>query len=117
MDGMVVISHQLKVVVILTLPFLFFLPVAFTAIKTYWYHLLLLGLVTTALGHTFFVMSLRHFSASTVSILSNFTPVVGIILGIFFLRENPSGNILLGGALILITALLEVWMGMKNESD
>lgn len=114
-DGMVVISHQLKVVSILTFPFLFFVPVSFTTITSNWYYLLFLGLVTTALGHTFYVKSLRHFSAATVSILSNFTPVVGIVLGIIFLQENPSGNILLGGSLILFTALLEVWMGMKNE--
>lgn len=116
-DGMVVISHQLKVVAILTLPFLFFVPFTFIEIKSYWYYLLFLGLVTTALGHTFFVKSLRHFSASTVSIMSNFTPVVGIMLGIIFLQENPSVNILLGGSLILITALLEVWMSMKNVSN
>lgn len=113
-DGMVVISYQLKVVAILTLPFLFIVPFSLTEIKLYWYYLLFLGLVTTALGHTFFVKSLRHFSASTVSIMSNFTPVVGVVLGIIFLQENPSVDILLGGSLILITAILEVWMRMKN---
>ena len=113
-DGLVVILHQLLVVVILTTPFLFFQQVSFTTLKTEWYYLLFLGVVTTAMGHTFFVKSLNHFSVSTVSILSNFTPVVGILLGIAFLNETPSGNILLGGSLILITALLEVWLSRSQ---
>lgn len=113
-DGLVVILHQLLVVVILTIPFLFFQQVSFTTLKTEWYYLLFLGVVTTAMGHTFFVKSLNHFSVSTVSILSNFTPVVGILLGMAFLNETPSGNILLGGSLILITALLEVWLSRSQ---
>ncbi|MBK7290820.1 MAG: EamA family transporter [Chitinophagaceae bacterium] len=113
-DGLVVILHQLLVVVILTIPFLFFQQVSFVTLKTEWYYLLFLGVVTTAMGHTFFVKSLNHFSVSTVSILSNFTPVVGILLGIAFLNETPSGNILLGGSLILITALLEVWLSRSQ---
>lgn len=116
-DGLVVILHQLLVVVILTMPFLFFQQVSFTALKTEWYYLLFLGVVTTAMGHTFFVKSLNHFSVSTVSILSNFTPVVGILLGIVFLNETPSGNIILGGALILITALLEVWLSRRKPNS
>ncbi|MEO5947901.1 MAG: EamA family transporter [Chitinophagaceae bacterium] len=116
-DGLVVILHQLLVVVILTTPFLFFQPVSITSLKTEWYYLIFLGVVTTAMGHTFFVKSLNHFSVSTVSILSNFTPVVGILLGIFFLNENPSGNILLGGSLILLTALLEVWLSRRKPNN
>lgn len=116
-DGLVVILHQLLVVVILTLPFLFFQPVSITTLKTEWFYLLFLGVVTTALGHSFFVKSLKYFSVSTVSILSNFTPVVGIILGIVFLNETPSGNIILGGALILLTALLEVWLSRRKPNN
>ncbi|MBP9102788.1 MAG: EamA family transporter [Chitinophagaceae bacterium] len=113
-DGLVVILHQLLVVVILTIPFLFFQQVSFVTLRIEWYYLLFLGVVTTAMGHTFFVKSLNHFSVSTVSILSNFTPVVGILLGMAFLNETPSGNILLGGSLILITALLEVWLSRSQ---
>lgn len=116
-DGLVVILHQLLVVVILTTPFLFFQQVSFTTLKTEWYYLLFLGIVTTAMGHTFFVKSLNYFSVSTVSILSNFTPVVGILLGIAFLNETPSGNILLGGSLILITAILEVWLSRRKPNN
>ncbi len=112
-DGLVVMCQQLFVVALLTLPFLFFKPVTIFELKAFWYYLLILGVVTTAIGHSFFVKSLRHFSASTVGIISNLTPVVGIILGIFFLYENLSQNILIGGSLILFTALLEVWMSIR----
>lgn len=113
--GIVVITHQLIVVVLLSLPLLLFFPVSVSDLRTDWYYLLFLGVVTTAMGHSFFVKSLQHFSVSTVSILSNFTPVVGILLGIIFLNEKPSENIMIGGSLILITALIEVRLGMKKK--
>jgi len=114
-DEIVVITHQLAVVAILTLPLLFFIPLNKEVILSNWYYLLFLGIFTTAIGHTLFIKSLRHFSVSTVSILSNFTPVVGISLGILFLHEKPSPNILMGGSLILLTALIEVWLGLRRK--
>lgn len=114
-NGLVVMCQQLLVVVVLTLPFFFFKAISIFEIKEFWYYLLFLGVITTAMGHSFFVKSLRHFSASTVGIISNFTPVVGIILGIIFLQESLSQNIVIGGSLILFTALLEVWIGIRKK--
>jgi len=113
-NGLVVIHRQLAVVVLITLPFFYFTPVTADKAGQYAIPLLFLGIVTTAMGHSFFVKSLQFFSASTVSILSNFTPVVGIMLGIIFLQENPTGNILLGGILIMIAAVVEIGQGYRR---
>jgi drug/metabolite transporter (DMT)-like permease len=116
-NSFVIISVQLAVVTACTLPFLFFLPLSIADVKFHWYYLLFLGVVTTALGHNFFIKSLAYFSVSTVSILSNFTPVVGILLGILLLDEKLTGNILAGGSLILVTAVLEVWLGKRKKMN
>jgi len=113
--GLVVVSHQLLIVGMVTLPFALIAPPSFLQIKESAYYLLFLALVTTAIGHTFFLKSLQHFSASTVSILSNFTPLVGIVLGMLFLQENPAGNVILGGLLILCSAFLEVWLSRRKK--
>lgn len=108
LNGLVVVSWQLLVVIGITLPFFLFVPDQSENIQSYAVPLLFLGVVTTAMGHSFFVKSLQFFSATTVSILSNFTPVIGIVAGIFLLHEKPSKNILIGGGLILVSALIEV---------
>lgn len=114
-NGLVIMSHQLAVVAILTFPLLFFVPFTISELIYHWYYLLFLGIVTTAMGHSFFIKSLHFFSVSTVSILSNFTPVVGILLSVILLHEKLTVNIITGGSLILITALLEVWLGNKKK--
>ncbi|MDH5607895.1 MAG: DMT family transporter, partial [Cyclobacteriaceae bacterium] len=80
-----------------------------------WKPLLLLGVFTTAVGHTLFVGSFRYFSITTVSLLSNLTPVFGILIGIFFLGEIPQSNILMGGALIMGTTLAEGYRSVKKS--
>ncbi len=69
--------------------------------------LLLLGLLTTAGGHTLFVMSLKHFTVTTVSILSCLSPLFGVLLGYWFLDETPEGNVLIGGGIILVSVVIE----------
>lgn len=116
-NGLVLISHQLAVAVLVTLPFLFFVPYSWPVINNDWYYLLFLGFITTAMGHTFYVKSLKNFTVSTVSLLSNFTPVVGIILGTLFLKENLTIDILFGGTLIILTAVAEVWLSQRQRTS
>ena len=114
-NGLVVIHRQLAVVILVTIPFLFFSSITMESVQTFSVPILLLGVFTTAMGHSFFVKSLQFFSASTVSILSNFTPVVGILLGIIFLNEHPTGNTLLGGLMIMLSAVIEIWLEQKRK--
>ena len=76
--------------------------------------LIALGVITTAIGHTIFVNSLKHFTVSAASIISSFQPVLGIAIAALFLDEIPTWKTVVGGLLILLTVLLENVKTYKN---
>lgn len=76
--------------------------------------LIMLALLTTVLGHSLFVRSFGYFSATTVSLVSNITPLFGILLAWVFIGEIPTGNVILGGGLILGTILGEGYFFTKK---
>ena len=69
--------------------------------------LIFLGLITTAVGHTLFLNSFKHFTVSAASIMSGIQPVFGIILALIFLHEFPAPRSIIGGVLILSTVIIE----------
>ena len=69
--------------------------------------LLLLALLTTAIGHSLMVHSLKFFTASAATIISSVQPIFGIVLAFLFLGETPNLNTYIGGALILSTVVIE----------
>jgi drug/metabolite transporter (DMT)-like permease len=69
--------------------------------------ILLLGILTTAVGHTLFLNSFKNFSIGTVSIMSSIQPIYGILFGIVFLSEIPSFRSIIGGLLIFMTVFIE----------
>lgn len=79
-------------------------------------YLVFLGLITTSVGHTLFLNSFRSFSISAVSILGSMQPIFGIIIAIIFLHEMPSGRNMIGGALILLTVLIESQQSAKKSA-
>ena len=86
----------------------------------FWYtitisiYVVLLALITTAIGHTMFVKSLKHFTASTATIISSTQPIFGIIIAYFFLSEIPTWNTFWGGLLILSTVVIESVRSKKS---
>jgi drug/metabolite transporter (DMT)-like permease len=68
---------------------------------------IVLALVTTAIGHTMFVHSLKYFKVSTASIIGSTQPVFGIIIAFIFLNEVPTWNTFIGGSLIISTVVIE----------
>ena len=86
------------------------------AIIVDWWKLLTLGLFTTAIGHTLFVVSFKNFSITVISILSTLTPLIGIGLGFLFLEEIPKGNVWIGGFLISIAVLVESIKSAKRKA-
>jgi drug/metabolite transporter (DMT)-like permease len=104
-DGSVLMLYQMGVTLIILLPALSYFEVDSYIDKLP--YLLILGVVTTAVGHTLFLTSFKKFSVSTVSIMSGIQPIYGIILGIIFLSEIPSFRSILGGVLIILTVLIE----------
>lgn len=104
-NGSIQMIYQLGVIVVLLLPVLWIYPN--TDLNSQWPYLLLLGAITTALGHTLFLSSFAHFSISTASIMSSIQPLFGVLLGALFLSEIPDLKSILGGVLILTTVVLE----------
>ncbi|QWX85696.1 DMT family transporter [Cellulophaga sp. HaHaR_3_176] len=104
-DGSVLMCYQLGVVGVMLSPFYF--SVALDAVIDQWQGIAALALITTAIGHTLFLNSFKHFSITTVSILSSVQPIFGIIIGAFFLSEIPNLNTIIGGVLILSSVVIE----------
>ena len=69
--------------------------------------ILLLGLVSTAIGHNLFVNSLRHFTTSTASIITSLQPIIAIFYAYLFLNEIPSSGVYIGGSIIVLAVVVE----------
>ena len=104
--------YQLFILTIVLLPVLLFMDTS--GITTQFPYVIVLALVTTAIGHTMLVRSLKHFKASTASIISSAQPVFGIIIAYFFLNEIPTWNTFIGGLLILSTVFFESLRSSKT---
>jgi drug/metabolite transporter (DMT)-like permease len=104
-NGSMLMMYQLLILTIVLAPFLYLMDTS--GISTQFPYVLLLAIVTTAIGHTMFVHSLKHFTSSTASIMTSALPVYGIIIAYFFLDEIPSKNVFIGGFLIISTVLIE----------
>lgn len=111
-NGTMLMFYQLIIVSIVLLPTLYFMDTS--AIQTQFPYVILLALLTTAIGHTLFIKSLRYFSVSTASIISSMQPIYAIILAYFFLKEIPTLNTFFGGLLILSTVIIE---SIRSKKD
>lgn len=104
-NGVVLMFYQTIIITICLFPTLFFMDIS--GVKTQLPYILLLALITTAIGHSLMVYSLQFFSASTTSIISSVQPIFGIVLAFLFLTEIPNINTYIGGGLILATVVIE----------
>ncbi|MEN3323260.1 DMT family transporter [Mariniflexile soesokkakense] len=104
-NGTSIMLYQVMILSIVLMPTLFYLDTS--GIKTQFPFVIMLALITTAIGHTMLVNSLKHFSVSTASIINSTQPIFGIIIAFFFLNEIPTLNTFLGGSLILATVIIE----------
>ncbi|WP_240042715.1 DMT family transporter [Maribacter aurantiacus] len=112
-QGTTLMVYQTGTIAILMLPALFF--TAPKEILGQWEGLLALGVLTTAIGHSLFLMTFKHFSITTVSILSSVQPIYGILIGALFLNEIPKATTLFGGALILSSVVIEGFRASKKQ--
>lgn len=113
-NGTVLMLHQTITLSIILLPAMFLMDSS--NLKTQFPYVILLALVTTAIGHSLFIHTLRYFSVSTASIINSVQPIFGIIIAFFFLNEIPTLNTFFGGALILATAIIESVRSKKISS-
>jgi drug/metabolite transporter (DMT)-like permease len=72
-----------------------------------WGTIVLLAICFTALPHAMLAQSLRDLSAKTVSLMCCMQPLYATILAAWLLSETPSVQTMIGGSLILLTALFE----------
>lgn len=114
LNGSVIMLWQVAVSVIVIAPLLLFSP-ALPSVEAIPY-LLSLALVTTAVGHTLFLLSFRYFSVSSASLLSCIQPIYGILLGMLFFHEIPELTSVLGGALILAAVVVEALKAIRGKS-
>jgi drug/metabolite transporter (DMT)-like permease len=104
-NGSMLMLHQMIIVSVLLIPVLFFSD--FSNFESQLPLLVIVALLTTAIGHTMMVHSLKHFSVATASIISSVQPIFGIIIAFLFVNEIPSFNTFIGGSLILLTVVIE----------
>lgn len=105
-NGSMLMAYQTGIVGFVLAPAFFVYQVG-GVITEQWPALVALALFTTAIGHTLFINCFKHFSITTVSIISSIQPVFGIIIGMIFLSEIPSWTTVIGGVLILSSVVIE----------
>ena len=106
-----VMFYQMMIITVLLWPVI--INVDFPDLNQ-WTNIIILALLTTAIGHTLFVNSFKHFNISTVSIISSMSPIYGILFGMLFLQEIPALTTVFGGALILTTVVIESFRSNKK---
>ncbi|MEQ8582148.1 MAG: DMT family transporter [Marinoscillum sp.] len=106
-SGITLMFYQLLFITLLIWPGLFLFEFEPAQVSINWEALLILGLFTTAAGHTLLVLSFKHFTVSTVSVISALTPLLGTFLGYLVLHEIPAGRTYIGGSLIFLTVVAE----------
>ncbi|MBQ4914955.1 DMT family transporter [Maribacter sp. MMG018] len=113
-QGSTLMVYQTAIIGIILIPVLF--TADFEDVIGHWPGLLTLAVVTTAAGHTLFLMTFKNFSITTVSILSSVQPVYGILIGVFFLKEIPGLATIFGGILILSSVVIESFRSSKKKT-
>lgn len=114
-DSSLLMFYQLGIAMVILLPVLFIYQDE--RITPQLPYLVFLGLVTTAIGHTLFINSFKHFSVSTASIMASTQPIYGIIVAMIFLNEIPTGRSIIGGGLILLTVIIESLRYVKKSNN
>ena len=98
--------HQVVAIAVFGLAFIDFQAVANLTVET-WGLFIILGVISTAGGHTLVVLSLKTLPAKTVAMISCAQPVVTVSLAWIFLDEKPELLVIIGGAIILSVAVYE----------
>lgn len=76
--------------------------------------LVLLGVVFTALAHSFFIRGLLHVKAQLASVIASLEPVYGIVLAMVLLKEIPTVRECIGGCIIVGAIVFATRFGGKK---
>jgi drug/metabolite transporter (DMT)-like permease len=80
-----------------------------------WIYLALLSLVSTVIAFSALMAGLRVLGSVRTSIVSTIEPFFTMMLGVVFLSEPMTGNIIAGGVLIAAAVLLLQWTERNRE--
>ena len=98
--------HQVIAVSVMLLLFVDY-PQVTTLESNDWLTLILLGVISTAMGHTLLSYSLKHLAAKSIAMISCLQPFFATIFAWIILNEVPTKAVLLGGVIIVSVALYE----------
>ncbi len=112
-DGALVMGWQVAAAAVVMLPLVLIDPPTVTGRDVAL--LLVLGLICTALAHTMFVVSIRHFGAATASIVITLEPVYATLAAIPLFGEMPDMGTWAGGAIILAAVVHEAAFSARPE--
>ena len=99
--------YQIAVTFLLLLPFGAEVMPQVSSLQ--WGQLLVLGVVFTALPHTLFAFSLRHFKAKTTSLIACLQVVYAAVFAALILGEWPSLSTVVGGLVVVAAAMFETY--------
>lgn len=105
--------YQTIVVFFMLLPFGY--PVIPDITGTQWTQLLILGVFFTALPHTLFANSLLYLKAKTVSLIGCNQVVYGTLFAALFFSEIPDWRTVIGGLIVVGTAMFETLSSSKRK--
>lgn len=114
-DSLSLMVQQLLITALIMSPSLFYMENP-ARIQDLILELLIISVVTTAIGHTLFVQTLEKLRVSTASIISSIQPIYGILLAVLILNENPPLQTLIGGVLILATVVIESYSSAREKA-
>lgn len=77
--------------------------------------LVTLALLTTAIGHSLLVMSLKSLSATTAGLLSCIVPVYALFWAYLFLGEIPTIRTMIGGIIIMSTVVIKTILDTREH--
>lgn len=113
-SGQQAMLYQTAVAVIFLAPWL---NVELNSIEqNVWWLIILLGVVFTAAPHALFTSALRLLSAKTVGLVSCLQPFYGAVLALVLLGEDLALNTIIGGTLVVVTALFETQQSHRSNS-
>lgn len=78
--------------------------------------ILMLGLFSTAAGHTLLTFSLKQLPAKSVALIQCSQPVIAALLAWWVIGEEPRLRVVIGGALVLAVAAYESFRKREKNS-
>lgn len=77
----------------------------------------LLGILTTAIGHTIYFWSLRYITATKAGVLTLLEPAYAIVFAIIMFKEFPSAEMIIGSTIVICCAAVVGMVSSLSVTD